>query len=54
MAYERITVTPVSGALGAELGNVDLSNLDDATFEEVRQAFLEYQVVFFKRRVIQV
>ena len=52
MAYERITVTPVSGALGAELGNVDLSNLDDATFEEVRQAFLEYQVVFFRDQKI--
>lgn len=51
--YERITVNPIAGALGAEIEGVDLSQpLDDATFEEVRQAFLEHCVVFFRNQSI--
>jgi taurine dioxygenase len=47
--YERITVAPISGTLGAEIGGVDLSgDLDDATVTEIRAAFLEYHVVFFR------
>ncbi len=46
--YPRISVTPVSGALGAEIGGVDLaSDLDDATVAEIRQAFLAHHVLFF-------
>lgn len=47
-----ITVTPVAGALGAEIGGVDLADLDDATFAAVRQAFLDYQVIFFREQSI--
>lgn len=47
-ALERISVAPVSGVVGAEVGGVDLaSDLDDATVAEVRQAFLQYHVLFF-------
>ena len=47
-SYERIRVTPISGALGAEIGGVDLSRpLDEDTFGEVRRAFLEHLVVCF-------
>ncbi len=52
MTYDRITVTPISGALGADIGDVDLANLDDATFTEVRQAFLDHQVIFFRDQTI--
>ncbi len=48
MSYRHITVTPVSGALGAEIGNVDLATLDDETFAEIRQAFLDHQVIFLR------
>ena len=44
-----ITVTPLSGALGAEIGNVDVSaDLDDGTIADIRQALLEHQVIFFR------
>lgn len=43
-----ITVTPVSGALGAEISNADLSKLDDAMFAEIHRAFLDHQVIFFR------
>jgi taurine dioxygenase len=44
-----ITVTPVAGALGAEIGGVDLAcDLGDAMVGEIRRAWLEHLVVFFR------
>ena len=49
MAYSRIKVTPVSGSMGAEIEGVDLSKeIDDQTFEEIRRAFHEHIVIFFR------
>ena len=46
--YRRISVAPVSGVLGAEVGDVDLaSDLDDASVAEIRQAFHAHHVLFF-------
>ena len=44
----RIEVKPIAGACGAEIGGVDLSQLDDATFGEIHDAWLEHLVVFFR------
>lgn len=39
---------PVAGALGAEVDGVILSeDLSDPTFLQIRQALLDYQVLFF-------
>ena len=46
--YRRITVTPIAGSLGAELGGVDLADLDDETVAEIRRAWLDHLVVFFR------
>ena len=43
-----ITVTPIAGALGAEIGGVDLNALDDETTAEIRAAWLRHLVVFFR------
>ncbi len=49
MTYEHIEVRPVSGSLGAEIHGVDLSQkLDDQTYSEIKQAWLEYLVLFFR------
>jgi taurine dioxygenase len=49
--YERITVTPWSGACGAVIAGVDLaSTLDDATVAEIRRALLDHLVVFFREQ----
>ena len=49
MDYQNIDVKPVSGALGAEIFGVDLSRpLDNRTFFEIRQAFDENIVIFFR------
>lgn len=53
MSYQHIEVQPISGALGAEISGVDLSdNLDDAVIAEIRQAWLEYLVVFFRDQTL--
>ena len=47
--YHTITVTPLAGAIGAEIGGVDLAvELDDGVMAEVRQAWLDHLVVFFR------
>ena len=49
MSYQNIEVRPVSGALGAEIYGVDLRHpLADETVAEIRQAFLECLVIFFR------
>jgi taurine dioxygenase len=47
--YNCFTITPFAPNLGAEIRDLDLSKeLTSTQFEEVRRAFLEYQVLFFK------
>jgi len=49
MRYEHIRVEPLSNALGAEIGGVDLREpVADAVFAEIRRAFGQYGVVFFR------
>ena len=49
MTFDTIQTIPVSPALGAEIGGVDLSqSLGDDVIAEIRQAWLEYRVVFFR------
>jgi len=52
MGYQHIEVEPVSGSVGAVLHGVDLGNLDDQTFDEVHQAWMEHCVVFFRDQAI--
>lgn len=49
MNYRHIDVRPISGALGAEIGGVDFAQaLSDEVVAEIRQAWLEHLVVFFR------
>ena len=44
----RLDVTPIAGALGAEVRGVDLGgSLDAATVAEIRQALMDYLVISF-------
>jgi taurine dioxygenase len=45
---ERVAVVPSGAALGAEIRGVDLRRLDDATFEIIRQAWLDHQVLLVR------
>ncbi|MEM9683586.1 MAG: TauD/TfdA family dioxygenase, partial [Pseudomonadota bacterium] len=49
MGYQHITVEPLSGALGAEISGVDIAApIDQATFDEIRKAWNNHLVVFFR------
>jgi alpha-ketoglutarate-dependent taurine dioxygenase len=49
-----IKVLPIAGALGAEITGVDLAtDLLDETVGEIRRAWLEHQVVFFRDQFLE-
>jgi len=53
VTYSHISVQPISGALGAEINGVDLSqDLSDDVIAEIRQAWLEHLVVFFRDQTL--
>lgn len=44
-----ITITPASPAVGAEIGGVDIAaGVSDEQFAEIRQAYVDYGVIFFR------
>lgn len=47
MRKQEAVVRPVSGALGAEIFGMDLTDVDDAGFERIRALLLRYLVIFF-------
>jgi taurine dioxygenase len=51
--YRRIAVAPIAGALGAEISGVDIGKpIDDATFAEIRRAWNENLVIFFRGQTL--
>ncbi len=55
MRNTHIEVSPIAGALGAEIGGVDVSrDLDAAVIAEIRQALLDHGVIFFRNQTIDV
>lgn len=53
MTYEAIEVRPMTRRIGAEIGDIDLSQpLTNRQREEVHQALMEHQVIFFRDQVI--
>lgn len=53
--FQRITVQPIAGTIGAEIGGIDVAaNLDDKTIAEIRQALLDHLVIFFRDQELPV
>ncbi len=51
MAYQTITVRPISGALGAEIEGIDIArDISQQAFAEIHRAFLEHSVLFFRNQ----
>ena len=51
--YQTITVKPYSPTIGAEIGNVDLTRpLSDLELSEIRRAFTDHMVLFFRDQEI--
>ncbi len=52
MHYQHISVEPIAASLGAEVHGVDLAEVDEATEKEIRDAWSEHQVLFFRDQKI--
>lgn len=53
MANVKLDVKPIAGALGAEIGGVDLSkDLDADCVAAIRQALLDHLVIFFRDQTL--
>ena len=48
----NITVSPLTPAIGAEIGNIDLRRVKSDEIADVRSALLEYKVVFFRDQTL--
>jgi taurine dioxygenase len=52
--YRTIDVAPIAGALGAEIAGVDLATeLGDGVMAEIRRAWLEHLVIFFRDQFLE-
>jgi taurine dioxygenase len=47
-AHPALDIRPMTGALGAEIFGLDVKDIDNATFNAVYQAFLDYSVLVFR------
>lgn len=47
-AWRHLSVSPIAGALGAEVGGVQLAHLNESAFAEIEAAFLTHQVLLFR------
>ncbi|HBK07386.1 MAG TPA: taurine dioxygenase [Acetobacteraceae bacterium] len=53
MANVKLEIKPIAGALGAEIGGIDLSkNLDPDCVGAIRQALLDHLVIFFRDQTL--
>lgn len=50
--YQKIALRRATPTVGAFIDDIDLADLDEATFAEVRRALTEYCVVFFRDQKI--
>ena len=49
MKFQTFDIEPLSSVLGAEIHNVDIcKSLSNETLKEIKEAWLEYQVLFFR------
>ena len=46
--YDRIKVEPITGSIGAEVGGVDLREIDDELIAELHDAWMAHKVLFFR------
>ncbi|MDX1484761.1 MAG: TauD/TfdA family dioxygenase [Alphaproteobacteria bacterium] len=47
--FQTIDITPLTGAIGAEVGNVDFSRpLSERQLDEIDRAFMDYLVIVFR------
>ncbi len=51
---QPLTVTPLTGSIGARVDGVDLSQLSDTQFADIRSAFLTHSMLVFRNQSISI
>lgn len=51
--YTDISTTPLAAAMGAEIKGVDIANITDAQFQQIRAALFHYKMIYFCDQDIQ-
>src|SRR4249919_1857983 len=46
--YRHIKALPLAAAMGAEIRGVDIANVSDAQFQEIRHALFRHKMIYFK------
>ena len=50
--YQTLRVTPMTGGIGALVSGVDLRDLSDELVSDIKQAWLDYKVLFFRDQAL--
>jgi len=51
-AYRHIEARPFAAAMGAEIVGVDIPQLTDAQFEEIRHALFRHKMIYFRNQTL--
>jgi len=52
--YTEISTVPLATAIGAEIRGVDLADVSDRQFEEIRSALFRYKMIYFRNQDITI
>ena len=52
MSSQTMRIEPMAGALGAEIGGIDVVDLSPATRDDLHQAFLDHQVICIRDQTL--
>ena len=50
--YRHIKAVPLAAAMGAEITGADVANLNDAQFEEIRDALYRHKMIYFRDQTL--
>ena len=52
--FSEISTVPLAAAMGAEIRGVDLADVSDRQFEEIRSALFHYKMIYFRNQDISI
>lgn len=53
MSTQNLNISPIKSTIGAVIDGVDLNQLNDDTLQQIKDALLKHQVIFFRNQDLQ-
>lgn len=53
MSTQTLSISPIKSTIGAVIDGVDLNQLNDDTLQQIKDALLKHQVIFFRNQDLQ-